>query len=906
MFNLSTHQKIRRISFVSSFCLILIAVFALVIKNIITDANAANTADNATVTVSFQDEITYGSGNSPNGSNTGWQTHNFTVQSGNKQYTAFCANPSKGAVANNFPANVITSNSDKNKQIKLMIYLYMAKYTSTVDDTTAAAVFDNMFSTISNQSQRYAWTHATIGYINSDGSDTAGLSTSEKNFVKDARDTLKSKIDNQDIVWLRAKYFQLYGLDPNSITNDQQNIVWIENSYFTGNVKVEKRDSKTNGTAQGNASLSGIKFSIYNDSGEKIVYGDTVYDTYSSSVANSLIATKTTNASGELTFSGLPGKTKYRVVETATNTSYTLTSSSQTVTISTSGETKTLTFNDDVIRGNVKFKKVDKNNNNAPMANIPFRITSDTTGESHIVVTNSNGVVDTSANSHSNHTNGYDSISDPNTITYQGYGTWFGKNGNSTVTVDDSLGALPYDTYTIKEIACDQNKYCYDIDAESTSFTVSSNNVTVDLGTWDNECANFSLSTTASDNEDEDKYVNATATATIKDKVDYCLKTGHDFILKGILMDKSTSQPVVINNSTVEASLNINSATACGETMMTFTFDASELAGKEIVVFERLYDGNELIIEHADINDENQFVRIVSLDTTAKDKADEDQFIEDDPEVTIVDTIDYCLKAGQEFTILGTLMDKTTGEPVLINDEAIQNTLTFTPEEDCGSIDMEFTFDATGLGGVDLVVFEKAYSDDTFETLIVAHEDINDDSQLVEVLSLNTVASSKANGTKTILAEKNAVAHDLVTYCLRANREYIIKSTLVNKNTGKPIATDKNGDPIIKEVTITPEENCGETTIDYEFDATGLGGTNLVFLEAVFYNDEPIIIHDDLNNESQTVSIVAPEIPDTGFTTSETTNGQQNNPVVLIVISASLLLIVTATTRALARRKIFR
>ena len=86
------------------------------------------------------------------------------------------------------------------------------------------------------------------------------------------------------------------------------------------------------------------------------------------------------------------------------------------------------------------------------MANIPFKIKS-YGGEEHIVVTDQNGIVDTSKYAHSNHTNGYDNM-DVNTITDLGYGTWFGKDGpNAQTPIDDSLGALPFDTYTITEIA---------------------------------------------------------------------------------------------------------------------------------------------------------------------------------------------------------------------------------------------------------------------------------------------------------------------------------------------------------------------------------------------------------------------------------------------------------------------
>ena len=45
---------------------------------------------------------------------------------------------------------------------------------------------------------------------------------------------------------------------------------------------------------------------------------------------------------------------------------------------------------------------------------------------------------------------------------------------------------------------------------------------------------------------------------------------------------------------------------------MTFTFDASDLKGLDIVVFEKLYLGSTLVAKHTDINDEGQTVSVFS------------------------------------------------------------------------------------------------------------------------------------------------------------------------------------------------------------------------------------------------------------------------------------------------------
>ena len=75
------------------------------------------------------------------------------------------------------------------------------------------------------------------------------------------------------------------------------------------------------------------------------------------------------------------------------------------------------------------------------LTNVPFKITSKTTGESHIVVTDKNGQFSTASDwaSHKKNTNAGKSSED---------GIWFG-----TSEPDDSKGALLYDTYEIEELS---------------------------------------------------------------------------------------------------------------------------------------------------------------------------------------------------------------------------------------------------------------------------------------------------------------------------------------------------------------------------------------------------------------------------------------------------------------------
>jgi hypothetical protein len=104
---------------------------------------------------------------------------------------------------------------------------------------------------------------------------------------------------------------------------------------------------------------------------------------------------------------------------------------------------------------------------------VPFSITSVTTGESHVIVTDINGEFSTASswNPHSQHTNRGETDRD---------GIWFGQ----LETLNDDLGALLYDTYLIEELPCEANK-----GYELLSFEVSvyRHNTVIDLGTLTND-----------------------------------------------------------------------------------------------------------------------------------------------------------------------------------------------------------------------------------------------------------------------------------------------------------------------------------------------------------------------------------------------------------------------------------
>ena len=186
-----------------------------------------------------------------------------------------------------------------------------------------------------------------------------------------------------------------------------------------------------------------------------------------------------------------------------------------------------------------------------------------------------------------------------------------------------------------------------------------------------------------------------------------------------------------MNGKEITAEATFTAPKAEGSIDIPFTFDASGLAGKSVVVFESLYhDGLELAV-HADIDDEGQTVDFGKPDIKTTATIDGNKITDPIGEVTIVDTVEYTgLTVGKTYNVKGVLMDKSTNEKLLIDGKEVTSSAEFTAEKENGTVEVSFTFDCSGLAGKSIVVFETLYQD-TLE--VAVHADIEDKAQTVTV-----------------------------------------------------------------------------------------------------------------------------------------------------------------------------
>ena len=221
--------------------------------------------------------------------------------------------------------------------------------------------------------------------------------------------------------------------------------------------------------------------------------------------------------------------------------------------------------------------------------------------------------------------------------------------------------------------------------------------------------------------------------------------------------------------------------------------------------------------------------------------------------VTLTDTVSYTgLVPGKEYRATGVLMDKETGEKLLVDGKEITAETVFVPETKNGSVDVTFIFDATGLHGKEIVVFEDLYRENV---LLATHADISDEGQTVRIRNPKIHTTATADGKKEITADKITIT-DVVSYKdLTPGKEYKLTGVLMNKATNDKLLID--GKEITAEATFTPKAPTGEVEMTFTFDARELTAeTEVVVFETLYRDKLEFATHADITDGDQTVKIL--------------------------------------------------
>lgn len=660
----------------------------------------------------------------------------------------------------------------------------------------------------------------------------------------------------------------------------------VPEDIMRGGVTIMKRDAESGLTDPlGAASLDGTAFQIRNASAQAVCVDGVMR-------APGEIVTRIVSEGGcaRTAPDALPFGT-YEIQETAAGTGYLASDTdARTFSITHDGEMVTLdgisACRDQVKRGDLDFRKV-LQTDQSRLARIPFILESLTTGERHVLVTDENGIVNTSAawHAHTQDSNANDwaihtadapegavdsAQLDPEA------GNWFGLAPDGSMTApDDALGALPYDTYALTELRADSNAGLDLISVEGIRITA--HGLSIPLGDIEDRVTPPpAIVTLARSAHDASKHLHPNRDVRVTDRIDYCnLEPGTEYRVYGRLMDAETaSEALDAAGEPITTELTFTPAASSGSCEVSFAFDASSLSGKRLVCFEEVIETTteKTVASHEELDDHGQSVEVMepAINTYATDAGTDSKEAIAQDGVTIMDAVAYSgLEEGAEYVLRGQLMRKTgtedapSAEAVLGEDgEPLVCTVPFTPISSTGSTSVAFTFTAAAMpDGAELVVYETLSRDGRE---LVVHDSPDNDAQTVRIVAphISTNAFDDQSGLNAADAKAGLTITDEVRYeNLMAGKTYSLFGTVMRATEGEgghitaePLL-DHAGNKVSATVQFAPGSPSGSVFLDFQVDASELDGARLVIFERLTAKGQVVAVHEDAAAESQTIWI---------------------------------------------------
>ncbi|MCR4709152.1 MAG: VaFE repeat-containing surface-anchored protein [Clostridiales bacterium] len=319
---------------------------------------------------------------------------------------------------------------------------------------------------------------------------------------------------------------------------------------------------------------------------------------------------------------------KYSIMESKTSSTYQRTDKTEHIfEIKEDGKMysmddlgETLIFRNQVYRSDLEGTKI-ADSSSQRFGYVPFKITSLTSGECHVVVTDVNGyfftgdrrtedeIFEDGEGAGLERINPFDDLLQKDEISMEEMesragdvrlGVWFGSD-----KADVKLGALPMDKYVLEEMRCEANagytlqKIQFEVNEKSTHGIINLATITDDVP---------EMGTTASVGGKSDG-IKPEKDIVLIDIVEYSgLRKGETYMLEGRLVDRSTGETVKdAEGNDVTATKEFTAPAGSGKVKVEFHFDGSNLNGMDTVVFEKLYDSEgNLICSHEDPDDEFQ------------------------------------------------------------------------------------------------------------------------------------------------------------------------------------------------------------------------------------------------------------------------------------------------------------
>ena len=223
---------------------------------------------------------------------------------------------------------------------------------------------------------------------------------------------------------------------------------------------------------------------------------------------------------------------------------------------------------------------------------------------------------------------------------------------------------------------------------------------------------------------------------------------GKSYSMNGVLMDKSTGEPLKDENGKqIESTTEfVADESGSGIVEVKFTFNAKLLMmeGKSVVCFEHCYPegGKKPVGVHTNIEDKDQEVDFPLVRT----KVSKSSWTSKDT-ISLTDSISYknlMVEEGYKYIAKGWLVDQN-GNKLVVDGKEVYKEVEFTPTSKDGIVDVKFDdFSAATLSGK-YVVYEEVYvvvpehKDENGKTiasstaLVGEHKDLSDSNQTITV-----------------------------------------------------------------------------------------------------------------------------------------------------------------------------
>ena len=375
---------------------------------------------------------------------------------------------------------------------------------------------------------------------------------------------------------------------------------------------------------------------------------------------------------------------------------------------------------------------------------------------------------------------------------------------------------------------------------------------------------------------------------------------------KEIITDEG---PVLKDGKELTATVTFTPKTPNGTVDVLFPLDIEGLEGKNVVMFESLSRGDTILAEHKDITDKGQTVYAAKIGTNLTDANNKgahevqvkldgtktlfdaqtgETVTEDNAEagksyssvqlndkdktlvdVELVDKVGYenlipetkyaiegeLHKRAADGTDAGVLSDKD-GNLVTAKTEFTTPKAEGKTVSGSENVTFKFTLPKTDLADGVFVAFEELKSNPGTdkEQSVAKHEDINDEGQTVRIVDIATKATDTVTGTQVGNYSTKLDQTDKVAYRgLKPGKQYVMKATLMNQNTGKPM-TDKDGKEITGETVFTPTEPNGIVEVRFQAELKQpLEGVTTVAFEDLYSEGIKVATHADIKDKDQSV-----------------------------------------------------